>query len=124
MYSIWEKIDTIRQKPETIRLQYLYGCVTVTMVFVVGIWFLSLGESFRTVATVVRDEDIRNKALQILPPTDQVRPSLSTLLEQEGGGIETGQVDVGTTENLFQTEMQEREYRASTSEDTAEVGPR
>ena len=40
--SIYDKIEQIRQKPEHIRVRYVWICVAISMVFVLGIWVLSL----------------------------------------------------------------------------------
>ncbi|PIR73247.1 MAG: hypothetical protein COU40_03260 [Candidatus Moranbacteria bacterium CG10_big_fil_rev_8_21_14_0_10_35_21] len=36
------KIEEIRQKPEHIRLRYVWALVTISMIFVLLIWFFSL----------------------------------------------------------------------------------
>lgn len=40
--SLFDKIDKIRQKPEHIRLRYVWICVAISMVLVMFIWLLSL----------------------------------------------------------------------------------
>jgi hypothetical protein len=40
--NIYDKIEEIRQKPEYIRKRYVWFCVIVSMVIVLGIWTLSL----------------------------------------------------------------------------------
>lgn len=73
-------IDDVREQPEAVRRRYMYGCVIATMVFVVGIWLLSVSESFRSVA--VEAPELKEQATQALPKPDTA--SLSGLLEQGG----------------------------------------
>lgn len=40
--GIYDKIEQIRQKPEHVRLRYVWICVAVSMVLVVFIWAISL----------------------------------------------------------------------------------
>lgn len=47
--SISEKIEEIRQKPEHIRLRYVWIGVTVSMIFILFIWFFSLKNSFQSI---------------------------------------------------------------------------
>jgi cytoskeletal protein RodZ len=44
---ILQKLDEIRQKPEHVRIWYVWACVFVVMFFVVVIWIFSLQENFR-----------------------------------------------------------------------------
>lgn len=46
MRSLWDTIDEIREKPEEIRRRYMFGYVSVTMLLIVGIWLISVQESF------------------------------------------------------------------------------
>lgn len=39
--GIIDKIEQIRQKPEHIRMRYVWICVLVSMLFVLGIWVIS-----------------------------------------------------------------------------------
>ena len=76
--SLWEKIDSIRQQPEHIRMRYVLGCLFVSMLFILGIWLLSVGESFRSISEETPSAALSGKALL---PKDPV-PSLSDLLEK------------------------------------------
>ncbi len=46
MFNIEQKIEEIRQKPEHIRLRYTWGAVSVCMVAVLMIWFISIKVNF------------------------------------------------------------------------------
>lgn len=101
MQSIGEMIEDVQQKPEFIRRRYMYGCVAVTMVFILGIWLLSITEGFRSAATEA--PEIRDQAAQIIPKTEST-PSLSTLLDQ-GKSLQIN--DTGNqAENYFEKNLQ------------------
>ena len=78
MRSVWDMIDDVREQPEAVRRRYMYGCVTATMVFVLGIWLLSVSASFRSVS--VETPELKEQAAQVLPKPDT--STLSGLLEQ------------------------------------------
>ncbi len=48
MSRVWEKVEYVRAQPEHIRMRYVVGCLLVAMIFILGIWMLSLRESFGT----------------------------------------------------------------------------
>lgn len=50
MWSIGEKIEAIRREPEQVRMRYVMLCVTVGMVFIVGLWLLSVHENIAVTA--------------------------------------------------------------------------
>lgn len=45
--DISKKIEEIRQKPEHIRIRYVWGSVAVSMVMIIIIWIFSLGDSLK-----------------------------------------------------------------------------
>lgn len=99
MRSVWDMIDDVREQPETVRRRYMYGCVAATMVFVIGIWLLSVSESFRSVA--VEAPELQEQAAQVLPKPDTA--SLSGLLEQ---GKTLRVEDKGAkADDFFETEL-------------------
>jgi len=77
--TLWEKIESIREQPEHIRMRYVVGCLVVSMFFILGIWLLSVGENFRNISREVPEAMTQGKELV---PKDQV-PSLGDLLEQK-----------------------------------------
>lgn len=48
--KIWEKIEEVRAMPEEARMRYVIGCLVVSMSFILGIWVLSVKETFQGVA--------------------------------------------------------------------------
>lgn len=103
MRSIGDIIGDIRQKPEAIRVRYMYGCVVVTMLFILGIWFLSITESFRSIATEA--PEIKDQAAQAFPKSDDSTDSLSELLEK-GKTLDVGGTNQ-QAEDFFETSLQE-----------------
>lgn len=99
MRSVWDMIDDVREQPEAVRRRYVYGCVAATMIFVLGIWLLSVSESFRSVA--IEAPELKEQAAQVLPKPDT--PSLSGLLEQ---GKTLRVEDTGAqAKDFFETEL-------------------
>ena len=91
--GLWEKIEWVREQPEHIRMRYVLGSLFVSMAFILGIWFLSLAESFQNIKQDVPTAALKGKELL---PKEGV-PSLSGLLEQakplgvDGQAEKTGQ---------------------------------
>jgi len=48
-FSLNEKIENIRQKPEHIRMRYVWFWVAFSMIFIFLIWIFSVKENFRSV---------------------------------------------------------------------------
>ncbi|MDO8424037.1 MAG: hypothetical protein Q7S54_00310 [bacterium] len=48
--KVWEKVEYVRTQPEHIRMRYVVACLLISMVFIVGIWMLSLRENFGNAA--------------------------------------------------------------------------
>jgi hypothetical protein len=76
--GLWGKIEWIRAQPEHIRMRYVLGYLFVSMLFILGIWFLSLAESFQDMR---RDAPTAAPEGKDLLPKEGI-PSLSGLLEQ------------------------------------------
>jgi len=76
--GLWEKIEEIRQQPEHVRMRYVFGCLFISMLFIFGIWILSLGESFRNISKDVPGVVENGKKML---PNEQI-PSLDDLLQK------------------------------------------
>lgn len=74
--ALWEKIEAIRKEPELIRRRYVMVCVSISMVFIIGIWLLSVSDTVTTTA-----EDLPKAMEQGKNMTGGV-PSLNDLFEQ------------------------------------------
>lgn len=99
---LWGKIEAIRREPEHVRMRYVFLCLAVSMVFIIGVWILSLSESLHSVTknTSGAIETVRTSV-----PKDSV-PSLNDLFNQ----AETLQVDKKETtgEEFFQSQVESK----------------
>lgn len=48
-FSLNQKIEEIRQKPEHIRMRYVWAWLAISMIFIFGIWIFSVKENFKSV---------------------------------------------------------------------------
>lgn len=55
--DIFEKIDQIREKPEHVRIFYVWFFVVIFMIFVVFVWFISLKSSLRNSTKSLQEEN-------------------------------------------------------------------
>lgn len=109
MTRIENWIEEVRKKPEHVRVRYVIGCVAASMVLVVGVWLLSVSESFKTVA----GEAETGEFSQVLPrPSDF---SLDALIE--------GKQSLGTEETPVSGESYFRDqYQGKTEPKLGEDG--
>ena len=75
--SLGEKIEAIRKEPEHVRRRYVVLCVSVAMVYVVGIWLLSVSASVTHTA-----KDLHQAIEAGKQGVTAGAPSLNDLLEQ------------------------------------------
>lgn len=83
--SIIQKIEHIRSLPEHIRLRYTLVAVAICMIFVIGVWILTLKQGFLHIAPEVSDG--KNQAEESLSQVKESFPdkeSLKTLKESSG----------------------------------------
>lgn len=76
--GLWEKIEWVREQPEHIRMRYVIGSLVVSMVFIFGIWLLSLTENFHSIGQGL--PAVTEKSKGLLPKNDI--PSLNSLMDQ------------------------------------------
>lgn len=48
-FSQW--VEKVREKPEHIRRRYVFLCAIISMILILGVWFLTVTESFQAVST-------------------------------------------------------------------------
>ncbi len=48
-FSLQEKIEAIRKEPDHIRRRYVVACVSISMILIAGIWFISVEDNITTV---------------------------------------------------------------------------
>lgn len=74
--SLWEKIEAVRGESEQVRMRYVMICVSVSMVFIIGIWLLSVSENVSTAT------DDFPQTMEQGKNTTGGAPSLNDLFEQ------------------------------------------
>lgn len=115
--NIWKKIERVREQPEHIRMRYVFICLTVSMVFIIGIWLLSLKENFRNIGRDV--SNTAEKSKEQLPSVEI--PSLNSLLEQSAPlGKDKG--DEKTGQEYFEEQFQPQSEK--TENNVPEVEPK
>ncbi|MFZ2299682.1 MAG: hypothetical protein WAW00_00935 [Candidatus Moraniibacteriota bacterium] len=107
--GLWEKIEWIREQPEDIRKRYVIMCLVVSMLFVIGVWLLSLKSGFQSISQDIPAAAEKGKDLL---PDGQV-PSFGSLLEQSAPLRVDGQ-DTKTGEQYFNEQFQGGEGVPST----------
>lgn len=76
--NVWKKIEEIRQKPEQVRMRYVFLSLFVSMFFVVSIWLLSLEESVQNLKKSVPQSSSDERA----DSSKEEQPSLNSLLQK------------------------------------------
>lgn len=66
--GLYEKVEEIRNKPEHIRMRYVWAMVAFSMLCVLAIWFFSL-QSDRTAGSIM--------------PSEVVNPNITQQLQQQ-----------------------------------------
>ena len=81
--DINKKIEEIRQKPEYIRLRYVWGGVAISMFFIVIIWVFSLNESANKIKPAETDNlpDIK-QSLKEIQTTKDSTPSINEIIQK------------------------------------------
>jgi hypothetical protein len=80
--DINRKIEEIRQKPEHIRLRYIWGLVSISMLFVIIIWVLSIKESAKNLRS---DNNVNlpdfSQSLEEIGSIKDSAPSIDALMK-------------------------------------------
>lgn len=81
--NIQEKIAQVRLEPEHIRLRYVWGAVSISMLFILAIWIFSMGSLFQGKKDDLNQEDssIPNITQQ-LQDLKQQAPSIKDFQDQ------------------------------------------
>lgn len=96
-----KKIEEIRQKPEHIRLRYVWGSVAVSMFFIIIIWIFSLNNSINKIkpANTSNLPDIK-QSLDEMQSLKENTPSISELAKDlETKGQSSTNEGIQPTEN-------------------------
>lgn len=76
---LWNRIEYVRGQPEYIRKRYVIGCLVVSMLFVFGLWTLTLKENFSGVTADFPKAVLQGK--ELLPDRNEA-PSIDSILHQ------------------------------------------
>jgi hypothetical protein len=88
--DINRKLDEIRQKPEHIRIRYVWGAVAVSMVVIFTVWIFSLKASFRSATLESQQNPVPGIREQIEEQTKNL-PSIGDFSEVPGPNNFTGE---------------------------------
>lgn len=94
MLNIEQKIEEIRRKPEHVRLRYTWGAVSVCMVAVLTIWFVSIKVNFANFDDDVSSavSDAKNQ-FDILESGQDLKESEGFVGDDLKGGSEASSID-------------------------------
>ena len=81
--DINKKIEEIRQKPEHIRIKYVYGALALSMFLILIIWIFSFRESIREITNNKAAKEFSGIREQLDTNADESLPSLESLLEEK-----------------------------------------
>jgi hypothetical protein len=103
--NIWEKIEEVRRQPEPVRMRYALICLAISMLFVIGIWMLSVNESFHSVSRDVPQAVEKGKGL--VPGGVAPAPSLGDMLK-EASPLRVDNSEKTTGDQFFQDQVKAR----------------
>jgi hypothetical protein len=104
---IIQKIEHIRSLPEHMRLRYAFGAVAICMIFVIGIWMLTLKQGFLQMSPEVsQGKDQAEETLSHIPESLPATDSLKSLKENS----ESLKVDAnkGNAEEFLNQELERK----------------
>jgi hypothetical protein len=76
-----QKLAEIREKPEHIRMRYVWGSVVISMIFIVIIWIFSVKEAFKSTQSAGENGSLSEIKKQLDAQKENM-PSLDNLLSQ------------------------------------------
>lgn len=79
--NISKKIAAIRRQPEHIRIRYVWGCVALSMLLIMIIWFFSIASLFSSDSSQVGEDSVANLKNQ-LQNINQQAPSLEDFTQK------------------------------------------
>lgn len=105
--NINRKIEEIRQKPEHIRLRYIWGLVAISMLFIVTIWVFSMKES----AKKLHSEDTSNlpnisQDLEEIGSIKDSTPSINDIMKNAQNSANTEQESMQNQDTTQSTNSQ------------------
>lgn len=104
-----KKIEEIKQKPENIRLRYVWGLVSISMLFVITIWVLSVKESAKSLHLSDSNLPDISQSLENITSIKNSAPSINDIangvqelenLNEEASSVPS-QIDESTSNSLL-----------------------
>lgn len=100
--GIVQSLEEIRKKPEHIRIRYIFGCVFVSMIFILFLWIASLKQNFENIGDSATDKnpslpaDVQDTLKEIKKQSKNLQENLSeTPLSPTPSDVESPPVNVG-----------------------------
>jgi hypothetical protein len=90
--DLGRKLAEIRDKPEYIRLRYVWGAVAVSMVFIVVIWIFSMREAFKSTQTDGASSSFSELKKQFDAQKENI-PSYEDMMGQPPGGTAQNSIE-------------------------------
>ena len=118
-FDVWEKIEYVRRQPEHVRMRYVILCLIVSMVFILGIWALSLKESFQSVAKEIPQTVEKGKNIL---QTNEQSSSLNDLMKQ-AAPLQVDGDKTNSGADYFQEQLRMRDSQGSVSPSAATNPP-
>jgi len=81
MRSLGDIIESVRQKPEHVRMRYVFLCVAVCMLLLFGVWLLSVSRAFQSLGGISTSPVLEES-------TRALEPSLQEVTESFRGGVD------------------------------------
>jgi hypothetical protein len=107
----------IREEPEVIRMRYLIGSVVVAMLFVIGVWFLTIQQNFREPSS---DAELRKQDVESLvtETKDALREETTSLqqLKDSNQSLGTGAAKNATGETFLESQLKAGDQTQPVSE--------
>jgi hypothetical protein len=104
--KINRKIEMIREQPEVIRMRYLAVSVAVAMLFVIGVWFLTIQQNFREPSSdaELRKQDVESLVTETKDALKEQTTSLQQL-KDSNQTLGTGAAKNATAETFLESQL-------------------
>ena len=113
------KIEYIRRQPEHVRMRYVMFCLAVSMTFIIGIWVLSLKDSFQSMEKLA--PQAAEKGKELLQTKDR-SSSFSELMDRSTP-LQAGAGEDKSGQNYFDGQLQARDSQGTVSDPVPAVTP-
>ena len=107
--GIIENLERIREKPEHIRIRYVFACVFFCMVFIFFLWFASLRQNFEnmrnddTFQKTIAPSDLQNAISEMGKQSNELKENIS----HQTDSLKEGDVQRENEEGIVMPESNE-----------------